>query len=238
MNCLKSKHNSRQECPLCGGQAHWVDHSEHRQGQGRWPRDFYKCSQCWLVFVPLTQHLDETAANERYATHLNDSKDLGYRRFLNRLWHPLRLRLRPDDRGLDYGCGPPSPRDESLTALVKWVREEGFDIQGYDPVFFPERPTGSYDFIVCTEVVEHFTQPRVSWGDLLQFLKPGGQLGIMTQLWEETTQFQTWHYAKDPTHVSFYHRRTMEFIAKLYDLKAQAPTEGVMIFEGSSLREP
>jgi len=52
-------------------------------------------------------------------------------------------------------------------------------------------------------------------------LKPGGLLGLMTERWTTPEQFVSWYYTRDPTHVCFYHERTLDFVCHRYGF---APT--------------
>ena len=103
---------------------------------------------------------------ERYKMHDNAPDDPGYRAFLSRLWDVLRPRLRKSAVGLDYGCGP-GP------ALACMIHEDGFAVEKYDLYFFPDRAPlqRKYDFITCTETVEHLRLPMEVFS---LFLDAGG----------------------------------------------------------------
>ena len=150
------------------------------------------------------------AAGERayYQTHQNTVDDPGYRQYLSRLATPLLPRLAPGSHGLDYGCGP-GP------ALAAMLAEAGFAITTYDPYYadYPERLQQRYDFVTCTEAIEHFYHPGREWRRLLALLKPGGWLGLMTKLARDQAAFANWHYKQDPTHVSFFSRETFLWLA-------------------------
>ena len=48
-------------------------------------------------------------------------------------------------RVLDFGCG--------LGKDVKLLQQQGFDVAGYDPYYFPEYPQGKFDTILCFYVL-------------------------------------------------------------------------------------
>lgn len=48
-------------------------------------------------------------------------------------------------RILDFGCG--------LGTDVTYLRNQGFDVVGYDPHYFPEIPSGKFDTILCLYVL-------------------------------------------------------------------------------------
>ena len=64
--------------------------------------------------------------------------------------------------------------------------QEGFKVSLYDPFFYPSKDvlTNQYDFITCTETVEHFHDPYKEFNILDDLLKPGGWLGVMTSFFQ------------------------------------------------------
>jgi 2-polyprenyl-3-methyl-5-hydroxy-6-metoxy-1,4-benzoquinol methylase len=75
----------------------------------------------------------------------------------------------------------------------------------YDPQYCPDTKCHhqQYDFIVCTEAIEHFHNPHHEWNLWLLMLKDHGVIGIMTKRVENLSRFKDWHYKNDQTHVSF-----------------------------------
>ena len=206
----------------------------HTSRQKNLFRDYYLCGVCDLVFVPPEFHLEPAAERDRYLAHNNDSEDLGYRRFLARLWNELKPRLSPGASGLDFGAGP-GP------VLVEMMREDGFDVALYDPFFAPDEGVleSRYDFITCTETAEHFANPRHELERLKRILKPGGWLGGMTGMLPAGTDFPEWHYHGDVTHLCFYSRKSMEWMASHQGWNVLFPRENVVLFQdrGSSPRK-
>lgn len=51
-------------------------------------------------------------------------------------------------------------------------------MQCYDPFFFPDESllSNKYDFVTCTEAIEHFFEPKKEWKILLNLLKENGML--------------------------------------------------------------
>lgn len=86
----------------------------------------------------------------------------------------------------------------------------------YDPLFFNDALAleTHYDFITCTEVVEHFHNPFGEFERLDKLLKPGGVLAVMTRFQTDDAAFANWHYRRDPTHVVFYREATFQTIAQ------------------------
>ncbi|MCG2581624.1 MAG: class I SAM-dependent methyltransferase [Marinobacter sp.] len=162
---------------------------------------------------------------EIYDLHDNDPDDPGYQRFLSRLATPLLDRLPEGSRGLDFGCGP-GP------ALARMMEAAGMRVSLYDPFFHPE-PTvldQCYDFVACTEVVEHLHRPHEVFLELNRLMKPGGWLGVMTCFQTDDSKFANWHYRRDPTHVVFYREATMAWLADSLGWTMEVPVKDVVLF--------
>ena len=208
---------SAEPCPLCGGAPR-----SFFSGDGR---DYLRCGICLLTFVPSFHHSEPAREKARYAEHNNAPGDPGYRAFLDRLLAPLSAALPSRAAGLDFGCGP-GPTASGM------MRERGFTMFDYDPFFFPDRGALSraYDFIVCTEVLEHFRRPAVDLARLDGLLNPGGVLGAMTGILEDDAAFATWWYRNDFTHIAFYRPETLAWIAKRFGWELSRPSRDVALF--------
>jgi SAM-dependent methyltransferase len=203
-------------CPLCAAEdrARLVDAVAYRD-----------CGVCGMLAMHPDNLPTRDVQREQYELHENDPGDPRYRAFLDRLARPLIQRLQPGQRGLDYGCGP-GP------ALVAMLSERGFPTVGYDPFFSPDpRPLQqTWDFITCTETVEHFHHPRQEFDRLARMLNPGGILAIMTRVLADDVDFATWFYRRDPTHVAFYRPQTLQWIADRHGWQLQRPHPDVAIY--------
>ncbi|WBA11575.1 class I SAM-dependent methyltransferase [Salinivibrio kushneri] len=190
-----------QHCPLC---EHTTTHLYHTDKR----RAYFQCTDCALVFVDRQTLLAPEDEKAIYDLHQNHPEDQGYQRFLSRLATPLLARLAVPASGLDFGCGP-GP------VLASMLRDAGHDVACYDPFYAPQTDVldECYDFITCTEAIEHFYWPKAQWHQWLSMLKPGGYLGIMTKLVKDPDAFSRWHYKNDLTHVSFFSRHTFQFLA-------------------------
>lgn len=172
------------------------------------------CPECALVFKNPADFLSASDDHDRYAQHQNNSEDQGYRDFLGKLLNPLKEFLPPHFYALDFGCGP----GPTLSLLLE---DEGGDVENYDPIFFPDAHLlipETYDLVTSTEVVEHFKTPEKDWELLVGLVKDGGLLGVMTQFYVESIDFQKWWYKNDPTHVAFYQEKTLNYLAETYHL--------------------
>ncbi|MBW8190070.1 class I SAM-dependent methyltransferase [Neiella marina] len=206
-------------CPLC---QHEQCHHYHTDKL----RSYYQCQQCQLVFVARNSLPDAKTEKAVYDCHENNVDDLGYRQFLKRVAEPLIARLEPNARGLDFGCGP-GP------ALAMMLTEQGHATATYDPFFAPDHTPlqQQYDFVTCTEAIEHFHNPQYEWQQLLRLIRPGGWLAIMTKLVGTPEQFANWHYKQDPTHVSFFSQATFKFLASRHQLTLEFIGADVMLMQ-------
>jgi SAM-dependent methyltransferase len=194
-------------CPLC------KNISVVKTINGPDTRQYYLCDNCFLVFVPKKFFPNTTREKNRYLNHQNSIENKGYVDFLKLAIVPALKYLKPQSAGLDFGCGP-------LPVLSQLLAECNFKCDNYDPLFFPELNSQKcYNFIFATECFEHFFNPESEIKLLLKILKPGGHLVVMTERWETHEKFSTWTYARDETHVAFYHTKTFEYIAKRYQFE-------------------
>ncbi|MCH8568531.1 MAG: class I SAM-dependent methyltransferase [Balneolales bacterium] len=195
-------------CPLCTytGPAEIID--------GQDSRTYFMCPKCRLVHVEPTDYLPPEIEKERYLTHNNGIQYPGYVKFLNRAIEPTLPFLNDGAHGLDFGCGP-------APTLSILMQQNGFSCEDYDPFFFPELPSGPFDYIFATECFEHFFNPAKEIGQINQRLKPGGLLTIMTLFWHTQQDFQTNFYFRDTAHTVFYHPETIKWIATNYGFKIE-----------------
>lgn len=185
---------------------------------------YLRCSSCEATVMAPESRLTAEEEKQIYELHDNDPTDAGYRRFLAKLAEPLMERLPPGAQGLDFGCGP-GP------ALAGMFQESGFDMALYDPFFHvdPSVLQQDYDFITCTEVVEHLHRPAEVFQLLDDLLRPGGWLGIMTCFQTDDARFDNWHYRRDPTHVVFYREKTFQWLAEHYGWQLEVPRKDVVL---------
>ncbi|MBD3617886.1 MAG: class I SAM-dependent methyltransferase [Chromatiales bacterium] len=206
-------------CPLCG-------HADSRPYHQDRRRVYRQCPRCALVFVPSAFHLAPEAEKAEYDRHENALDAPGYRRFLSRMAEPMLARLPPAASGLDFGCGP-------APLLAELFRQAGHRMAVYDLYYAnnPDALTGRYDFITCTETLEHLARPAGTLARWLDLLAPGGLLGIMTKRVRDHAAFSRWHYIQDPTHIAFYADATFEFLAREYGLALEVIGPDVVIMQ-------
>lgn len=209
-------------CPLCMNEECYEYH------QGSKPdRDYYHCPHCDLIFVPGRFHLCSEEERKIYDQHINLPEDPNYRAFLNRLYQPLSKHLAQGAQGLDFGSGP-GP------TLSRMFEENGFSCAIYDK-FYANEPnvlTQEFDFVSTTEVVEHLSNPKDIFELLFRLVhERNGILGLMTkQHAQDAEHFANWHYKNDPTHISFYSKRTFLYLSDRYQKRLSLIGNDVALF--------
>jgi len=204
-------------CPLCSATAAGEFSADKR-------RDYRLCRVCGLVFVPPSQFLSEREEKQRYDLHQNSPDDAGYRRFLGRLFTPLSQRLEEGRSGLDFGSGP-------APTLSRMFEEAGHSVTLFD-LHYEKSPAAlekQYDFITCSEVVEHLREPGKELERLWSCLKRGGWLGIMTRFSAGRAAFPRWYYKNDPTHVCFFSREAFAWLAARWNAELVIPENDVVL---------
>ena len=187
---------------------------------------YWKCSYCEAIFLDKEFYLSSNDEYKHYLTHNNDVNDPRYKQFLSNLMLPLIDRIKLKSIGLDYGCGP-GP------ALSLMLREKGYQMFNYDPFFHPKKSNllKKYDFISCSETVEHFHNPFYEFTRFNELLNVGGIIGIMTNFHSKENIFENWYYIKDPTHVVFYSKNTFLIIAKMFKWDCEFLNNNLVFFK-------
>jgi len=178
-----------------------------------------------LLFVPHEYFLSAEEEKSRYDQHKNSPTDKRYRHFLNSIFSPIQERLAPKSCGMDFGSGP----GPTMSVMFE---EVGHSVVNYDPFYAKQEELlkNKYDFITATEVVEHLHDPIKELDMLWGMLKPGGWLGIMTNLAFDSVSFKQWYYKDDPTHVCFFSPRTFEWLAAQWNTDVAYSKKNVILF--------
>lgn len=210
------------DCPLCASP---LSPFFFRGVRDPSPGDYRRCRECSLISLERTYWPSHAFEREYYRTHENAPDNPGYRRFLGRLLAPLEACCSSPAQGLDWGCGP-------QPVLADMLRARGYTMQIHDPVFAPARPSASerFDFITCTEVLEHLRTPVATLEEMATLLRPGGIIAIMTGWPPAAAAFHRWHYRRDPTHVAFYGPATLRWIATHLGWEIRLPAPDIALF--------
>ena len=187
-------------CRLC--------HSEIKEFYVFIERVFYQCVNCRSVQVDANMLPSLSEEKQRYGLHQNTIEDKGYVSFLTPLVNAVADLHSKFEKGLDFGSGPEP-------VLTQMLQKRGYNIEAYDPVFLrkTELLKHKYDYIICCEVIEHFHNPDKEFSLLSDLLERGGSLLIKTNVLTEETNFGSWWYKNDITHVFFYTSETLKHIS-------------------------
>ena len=189
-------------------------------------KKYWHCINCEAKFLDKKNYINAINEKKHYLKHNNSIKDPGFRKFLSKLSEPLKKYISINDSGLDYGCG-------YAPALADIFKEDGFIIDIYDPFFFPNDNVflNKYNFITCSEVVEHLFNPYDVFFKLDALLKSNGYLAVMTSFMPSDLEFEDWYYRRDPTHVVFYNEKTFEVIASQMEWNLIILSKDIIIFK-------
>ena len=187
--------------------------------------DYWQCSLCKATMLDPIQFISSNKEKKHYLKHNNQINDTRYRIFLSNLIEPLKDKISIDDMGLDYGCG-------YAPALADILKKDGFNVELYDPFFFKNENIffRKFNFITCSEVVEHFFKPYEEFNKIDSLLAKNSWLAIMTSFMTEDYLFENWHYRRDPTHVVFYKKITFKIIANQRNWKINFPSKNIVLF--------
>lgn len=95
---------------------------------------------------------------------------------------------------LDFGCG--------FGNDVKLLQQQGFDLAGYDPYYFPEYPKNKFDTIICFYVL-NVLFPEEQANVLMEvshLLKPGGKAYFAVRRDLKKEGFREHYVHKKPTY--------------------------------------
>ena len=206
-------------CPLCQKDAETLFHKD------KW-REYLACANCHLIFVPPRFHLSTSDERAEYDLHENSPNDSGYRKFLGRIFEPIRQRIAVESCGLDFGSGP----GPTLSVMFE---ELGHRMSVFDQFYAPDRSVldHQYDFITVSEAVEHFRNPQKELETIWSCLRPGGLIGIMTKLALGKCDFEKWHYKNDRTHICFFSKATFRWLGSCWKSNALFVDDDVVLFE-------
>jgi hypothetical protein len=119
------------------------------------PVDYHRCDECGFLFTPFFDDWSEDdfrrfIYNDDYV--LVDPEYAAIRPVMVAEHLAQFLDGRQDARMLDYGAGSGLFADR--------MAELGFrNVASYDPFSMPTMPSGRFDIITCTEVIEHIPSP-------------------------------------------------------------------------------
>jgi hypothetical protein len=174
---------------------------------------YHRCKKCLFIYEDPKFHISSQKELEEYNRHNNSIEDQGYVNMFKR----FQSAFEPFVKGkqvLEFGSGP-EPVFSQVLSL------DGYDVTSFDPYYAPDLAylDKKYDLITSTEVFEHLVEPIKELEKLLDLLKVGGVLAIMTQFVPEDEVFLKWWYRRDPTHIGFFHHKSFEHLCQVYPIE-------------------
>lgn len=196
-------------CPLCYGDACFFLSEDQRE--------YWRCPNCRLIFVPPDFFLPRQEEIERYLQHENSLENEGYVKMFREKIDIVKAVCPKIRKVLDYGCG----YEPVLKTLLS---REGYLVDGYDLNFFPQcdfQP--GYDLIISVETFEHFKEPGKEIDKLVSLLSASRYIAVMTRFYpgekKLVSEFKNWYYKRDPSHIAFYSPETFSWIAEAKGFK-------------------
>lgn len=206
-----------ENCPLCNSKSEVFYNSPKQL--------FYKCDNCFGIFLSRNLLPTNETEIERYQYHNNDMNDLGYQKFVSPIVNAVKQHFNANHIGLDFGAG-------TGPVLSKMLQKTSYQIKQYDPFFhnYPELLNEKYDYIASCEVIEHFHHPYKEFELLKKLLLPNGMLFCMTDIYNPTIDFANWYYKNDPTHVFIYQKETLEWIETTFNFSDLTIEKRLIVF--------
>ncbi len=195
-----------ENCPLCRefGSLIYKNNNIH----------YYQCGNCLAVFTNDDSKPSFEVEKSIYEQHENIVEDFNYQKFVSPITLSVMRDFNPNSKGLDFGAG-------TGPVITKVLRDNNYDISPYDPIFhnYKELLGERYDYISSCEVIEHFHYPYKEFALLKSMLHKDGKLYCMTEIYDDSIEFDSWYYKNDPSHVFFYHKCTIEWIKERFAFK-------------------
>ena len=206
-------------CPFCGDSFHLFIIKS---------RQYLICSSCRFISLHPEFRPEPLPERQRYLLHKNDITDKKYIEYLGKFIFVLESRLPSGSSVLDFGSGPEP-------VLSKLISEKGYKVTSYDPFFadteyFLRAP---FDAILVHETAEHFFDPAREFFRLAGLTGRYGLIILRTRLVPENQEsFTNWWYREDPTHVSFFSRHTLPFLARIMNANSyEIPEDDIIVFK-------
>jgi len=205
------------KCPLCTSKSDFFHETDNKI--------YNKCSCCKAIFLLPEFYLSAEKEKKHYLKHNNDVFDVNYQKFVSPISDYVLSNRSINDEGLDFGAG-------TGPVISKLLSDKSFSIHQYDPFFHTQKDllNNTYNYIVCCEVIEHFHFPYKEFELMHKLLRPGGDLLCMTEIYNETINFEKWYYKNDPTHVFIFQKASLEWIKDHFNFKELKISNRLILF--------
>lgn len=177
-------------------------------------KTFFHCPACELIFLDKNFYISNEKEKNQYDHHNNSLENEGYVKMFND-YLDFTLEGLHVKSALDFGSGP-------TPVLAELLKRRGLHVEHYDKFYQPNKvyENKKYDLITSTEVFEHLENPKEVLSLLSTLLNPKGIISIMTLFHTNNEDdFLKWWYRRDPTHITFFTPKSIEFMDKECGLK-------------------
>jgi len=200
-------------CKLCGS----FDTIEYCKNKFR---EFYRCNNCELIFVPEKYYIDKENETVRYDLHDNTLANTGYVAYLEKCAVIVSKEIPPGSAILDFGSG-------KMAVLTELLRAHGYECHAYDPLYKRYLPVHSkkYDTIILCEVIEHLRNLDEEFQLIKTVAAKNAALVVRTQLYPSDGTFLKWWYMQDMTHINFFSLRSIEKTAAIFNCTVKSTPE-------------
>jgi hypothetical protein len=199
------------------------------------PIYYHRCQNCQFVFTRAFDAVEGAfwgnfIYNETYYKLLDPEYQLSRPKLSAELVHAVCSFMgRSDVVGLDFGGGN--------GAMAKILSGQGINYFTHDPYGasnLKEADFRKFNVVSAFEVLEHTTDPLVTFEEMLRFVAKGFVGVISTQcsdgLIDEKKRL-SWHYvAPRNGHVSIYSQKSLDVLAKAFSINHVAVSRGTHVF--------
>ena len=194
--------------------------------------NYWECPNCGFVFTDTPFWLEESYQSSIVKTDYGVlSRAIRMRYYASALLYFVYGRK---SKCLDYGAG--------YGSFVRGMRDLNFEFYWYDKytknIFandfdYEENNVSHIDFITSFEVFEHVSNPIAEIEKLLQISR---NIFFTTLLIPNPTPQEWWYYGEEHgQHISFYRKKTFEFIARKYSLNFYSNGEDIHLLTEKKL---
>lgn len=177
-------------------------------------KTFRHCLHCELIFLDKNFYVTTENEKNQYDQHNNSLENEGYVKMFND-YLDFTLEGLHVKTALDFGSGP-------TPVLAELLKRRDLHVDYFDKFYQPQKvyEDKSYDLITSTEVFEHLENPKDILSILTKHLNPHGIISLMTLFHTNKQEdFLKWWYRRDPTHITFFTPKSIEFMASECGLK-------------------
>ena len=201
------------KCKICGSLSSPFDKGRIL---GKYTIRYFYCDICGFIQTESPFWLAEA-----YSTAITDTdvglvnRNLIYSKYTEKF---IRVLLNSKSKYVDYGGG--------YGLFVRLMRDKGLDFYRFDPIaenifakYFEAEEMKDYELLTAWEVFEHLSNPLA---DLEIMHKFSENILFSTLLHDEIpSKIDSWTYygLEHGQHISFYSKKTIEYIAKKFSLK-------------------